>query len=111
MSEPVGWDIREGARLRGFIPNEDAVAGGSLAELLRSLPALWSYPRPADRAEVHCHADVTDALAGRSAPPPPGHAALVTPPFGIDFFTDPGFGPGEWELRRGGKVVKSGRLR
>ena len=85
--------------------------GGWLLELMEGQPPV---PR---QYEFHCHPDVVLALReasdrqtfGQYRPPPSLHVG--GPLFGsAAIVVKPDLGPGGWELRENGQVVKSGRI-
>jgi hypothetical protein len=65
------------------------------------------------RQELHCHADVVEALKKQTAMPEAERVLFgddVARICGTNVFIDADLGPGEWQLREDGEIVSSGRL-
>lgn len=83
-------------------------------DIARTMEQFAPFARPKLR-ELHCAADVVEALrkvAGEPEPTPQGLPACLQGQItGINLVVIPEFQSGEWELREDGNVVMCGRLK
>lgn len=83
-----------------------------IARTMEQFAPFAPFPRP-KRRELHCAADVVEALRKVAGEPEPTSQRLparlqIT---GINLVVVPDFQSGEWELREDGEAVMCGRLR